>query len=225
MHARVVVDAAALRTGPGAAFRIVRIAAQGESFEVRERATRGYWFRVALADGSLAWIDGNSVYTHEVGRPSRGSRFMAYLFAPAPLLAAHGEVAVQWGLLHRSGLMAVRPTWLVAPTFGFEANLAAAVGSAGRLFMGGAGAIVNIFPAWPIVPFAVGGGGVVRAAPNADTFVLSAGTSSMLYAGGGLRFGFRKRLIVRIESRSYALFDADRLTSQQEVSLGLSAFF
>jgi hypothetical protein len=47
----------------------------------------------------------------------------------------------------------------------------------------------------------------------------------MLYGGGGLRFGFRHRLILRVEGRGYALFGADRLISQQEISGGLSAFF
>ncbi len=225
VYARVIVETTALRTGPGAGFRIVRIAEQGESFEVRERATRGYWFRVQMPDGSLAWIDGNTVFNHELGPRSRGSRFMALLFAPPPLMAAHGELAVQLGTLSGSGLMALRPTWLLAPTFGFEANLAASVGSAGRLFMAGAGGVVNIFPTWPVVPFFAVGGGFARAAPNADSFILNEGTSSMLYAGGGLRMGFRYRLIVRVEARSYAFFDADRLVAQQEVSGGLSAFF
>lgn len=225
VYARVIVEATALRTGPGAGFRIVRIAEQGESFEVRERATRGYWFRVQLPDGSLAWIDGNTVYNHEVGPRSRGSRFMAFLFAPPPLLSAHGELPVQLGVLSGSGFMALRPTLLLAPTFGFEANLAASVGSSGRLFMEGVGAVVNVFPSWPVVPFFAGGGGFAQSAPNADSFILESGTSSMLYAGGGLRLGFRYRLIVRVEARSYAFFDADRLVAQQEVSGGLSAFF
>lgn len=225
VYARVIVDATALRTGPGAGFRIVRIAEQGETFEVRERATRGYWFRVQLSDGSLAWIDGNAVYNHEVGPRSRGSRFMAFLFAPPPLLSAHGELAVQLGVLSGNGFMALRPTWLLAPTFGFEANLAASVGSAGRLFMGGIGPVFNIFPSWPIVPFFAGGGGFAKASPNADDFVLGSGVSSMIYAGGGLRMGFRYRLIVRVEARSYAFFEADRLVAQEEVSGGLSTFF
>ncbi len=225
VYARVIVDATALRTGPGAGFRIVRIAEQGETFEVRERATRGYWFRVQLPDGSLAWIEGSTVYNHEVGPRSQGSRFMLFLFAPPPLLSAHGELALQFGVLSGSGFMALRPTWLLAPTFGFEVNLAASVGSAGRLFMGGAGAVFNIFPSWPIVPFFAGGGGFAKASPNADSFVLGSGTSSMIYAGGGLRMGFRYRLIVRVEARSYAFFDADRLVAQEEVSGGLSTFF
>jgi hypothetical protein len=225
VYARVVVERAALRTGPGATFRLVRTAEQGETFPVRERAPRGYWLRVELPDGSAAYVQGDAVFTHEVGARSRRTRVLGKLFAPPPLLAAHGEVAISLGALADSGFMAARATWLLAPSFGFEGTLGAAVGSTGRIFLGGAGGIINLFPSWPVVPFMAAGGGGLYASPNADSFVLEEGTRSLLYGGGGLRFGFRHRLIVRVEARAYAFFDADRLLAQQEISGGLSAFF
>lgn len=225
VHARVVVEMAPLRTGPGPGFRIVRVANRGETFPVFERATRGYWLRVELPDGSSAYVQGDMVFTHEVGPPSRRARVLAKIFAPPPLLGAHGEIALSLGGMSGSGFMAVRPSWLLDPVFALEANLAASVGSAGRLFLAGAGGLINVFPSWPIVPFFAAGGGMAYAAPNAGSFVLEEGTRSMLYAGGGLRFAFRYRLILRVEGRSYAMFDADNLRAQQEISGGFSAFF
>jgi hypothetical protein len=225
VYARVVVERAALRTGPGATFRLVRSAEQGETFPVQERAPRGFWLRVELPDGTSAYVQGDAVYIHEVGERSRGARVLGKIFAPPPLLAAHGEISISLGALGQGGFMAVRPVWLLAPNFGFEANLAASVSSSGRLFLGGLGGVINLFPSWPVVPFAAAGGGFAYASPNADSFVLGSGSSSALYAGGGLRFGFRQRLIVRVEARGYAFFDANRLLAQQEISGGLSAFF
>jgi uncharacterized protein YgiM (DUF1202 family) len=225
VFARVVVETAALRTGPGATFRLVRVANQGETFPVRQRATRGYWLRVELPDGTLAYVQGDAVYMHEVSERSRSQRVLGKVFAPAPLLSAHAEIALSFGALGSSGFMAARPVWLLAPSFGFELNLAASVGSTGRLFMGGVGGIVNIFPNWPIVPFLAAGGGAVYASPNADSFVLEEGARSMIYAGGGLRFGFRHRIILRAEGRAYAFFNANQLFATQEISGGLSAFF
>jgi uncharacterized protein YgiM (DUF1202 family) len=225
VFARVVVETAALRTGPGATFQLVRVTKQGETFPVRQRATRGYWLRVELPDGTLAYVQGDAVYVHEVKERSRAQRALGKVFAPAPLLAAKAEIALSLGALGSSGFMAVRPVWLLAPSFGFEANLAASVGSTGRLFMGGAGGVVNIFPSWPIVPFLAAGGGAVYASPNADSFVLKEGTRSMIYAGGGLRFGFRYRIILRAEGRAYVFFNENQLVATQEISGGLSAFF
>lgn len=225
VFARVVVESAALRTGPGATFQLVRVAKQGETFPVRQRATRGFWLRLELPDGTLAYVQGEAVYMHEVGERSRAQRILGKVFAPAPLLAARGEIALSLGVLGESGFMAVRPVWLLSPSFGFEANLAASVGSSGRLYMGGAGGVVNVFPSWPVVPFLAAGGGTAYASPNADSFILEEGTRSMIYAGGGLRFGFRYRIILRAEGRAYAFFNANQLVATQEISGGLSAFF
>lgn len=225
VFARVVVETAALRTGPGATFQLVRVAKQGDTFPVRQRATRGYWLRLELPDGTLAYVQGDAVYVHEVSERSRARRILGKVFAPAPLLAARAEIALSLGVLGDSGFMAVRPVWLLGPSFGFEANLAASVGSSGRLYMGGAGGVVNVFPTWPVVPFLAAGGGAVFASPNADSFILEQGTRSMIYAGGGLRFGFRYRIILRAEGRAYAFFNANQLVATQEISGGLSAFF
>lgn len=225
VYVRVMVEAAPLRTGPNHKFRITRVASRGESFVVRARASQGYWFEVGLSDGSRAFVQGDMVQTIEVEPPSPRARRLAKIFAPPPLLSADGEIAVLLGALGQSGFMAVRPNILLAPSFGLEAQVAASVGTSGRLFMGGLGGLVNLFPNWPIVPFFVGGAGAVYASPNADSFVLEAGTRAMLYGGGGLRIGFKHHITVRIEARGYALFDEDNLQAQQEVSCGLAAFF
>lgn len=225
LYARVIVTRAPLRTGPGPDFRVIQLAAHDDSFRVRGRAPVGHWVEIALADGTPAYVQGDAVWlfdAHEGERPPHeGSR----IFAPPPLLRAHGEVAIVAGTLSGSGFLAVRPTYLVGPSFGFELSLAASVGGEGRLFLASVGGIVNLFPGWPVTPFFAVGGGGMYAAPNNDAFIFEAGGRSLAYGGGGLRFGFKRRIYVRIEGRGYALFDADHLTSQQEISGGLSAFF
>ncbi len=221
VYARVVAETAPLRTGPGHRFRIARVAKRGETFAIQARAARGYWLEVMLPDGSRAFVQGDMVLAEEAEAPSRRSR----VFAPPPIPNAHGEIAVVLGALGESGLLALRPNWLLAPVFAIEANLAANVGASGRLFMGGLGGLFNLFPAWPVTPFFAGGAGVAYALPNADSFVLQEGTRGMLYGGGGFRVHFRHHITVRVEARGYALFEEDALRAQQEISCGLSAFF
>jgi hypothetical protein len=220
--ARIVVPIAALRTGPGATFRVVRIAQEGEAFPVSARANRGYWLEVELPDGSHAYVAGDATYTYELG-PAAPAR--SRWFQPPPLPRAHGELAFTFGVLGANGFMTLRPAWLLAPTIGVEANLGAAIGSTGRLLLAGLGGIFNLLPRAPVVPFFAAGGGVVWASPNADTFLLDSGTRSAVYGGGGLRFGFRHHMVVRLEGRGYAFFTADALDTAREVSCGLSAFF
>jgi hypothetical protein len=135
------------------------------------------------------------------------------------------EIAATFGVMGGGGFMALRPTVLLAPEFGFELTGAATVSKGGRILMGGVGGIVNLFPKLPVVPYVVAGGGMAVSDPNADTFLLESGSVGMLYAGGGLRFGFRYKITIRIEARSYAFFDANRYKPQEEYSGGLTVFF
>ena len=224
VFARVIVDSTVARSGPGATYRRVHIAHRGDTFPVRERATRGYWFRVELPDGTSGWIPGDAVYNHEVSDDEAGG-FWSKIFAPPPLLVSSGELAVTAGVLGNGGLIALRPSLLLHASFGFEVNAAASVSAAGRLLMLGGGPIVNIFPQSPIVPFATVGGGIAISDPNADTFILQSGSTSMLYGGFGLRFGFRYRLTLRLEARAYAFYTPDRYVIRQELSGGITVFF
>ena len=49
--ARVVVDSADLRTGPGVSYRVLYTAHRGETFALDGRPGTGFWLRVLLPDG------------------------------------------------------------------------------------------------------------------------------------------------------------------------------
>jgi hypothetical protein len=226
VYARVVVDRAEVRAGPGATFRRIYAARRDEVFPVRGRATEGYWFQVELPDGTTGFIRGDVVYNHEIGPEEHGSgRFLPEVFAPPPLLEAHGEIALVGGALGSGGMVALRPTWLLDPSFGLEITAAAAVASGGRLLIAMVGPVVNVFPRSPVVPFFTLSGGIVSSSPNADTFLLDAGSVMGISAGAGLRIGFRFRLTLRLEARSYVMFETDRYVRQEEFSAGLTVFF
>lgn len=226
VYARVIVARTELRSGPGASYQRVRVAERGDTFRVVQRASTGYWFRVELPDGTFAWIHGDTVYNHQISREqaARG-RFLPEVFAPPPLPSATGELAVQFGVLgFFNGFMAIRPALNVAPELELELNLAGSVGDGGRLLIGSGGPLINLFPESPVVPFFTVGGGFALSDPNADTFLLESGMVGVLYGGGGLRFGFRYRITIRIEGRGYAFFDENRITGLVEISGGLTVF-
>ncbi|HKU43284.1 MAG TPA: SH3 domain-containing protein [Polyangiales bacterium] len=225
VFARVVVDRAEVRAGPGATYRRIYAARRDEVFPVRGRATQGYWFQIELPDGTTGFIRGDLVYNHEIGPEQRTSRFLPEVFAPPPLLEAHGEIALVGGALGGGGMLALRPTWLLDPSFGFELSAAAAVARGGRLLLAMVGPVVNVFPRSPIVPFFTVATGIVGSSPNADTFLLDAGSVMGISAGAGLRIGLRFRLTLRLEARSYVMFETDRYVRQEEFSAGLTVFF
>jgi hypothetical protein len=225
-YARVIVESTDVRTGPGVGYRRLYVARRGEVFPIRARGTQGYWFQIVLPDSTHGFVAGDHVHTHEIGEGGPHSeRFLPWLFAPPALPAAQGEIAITGGLLGGGGMIAVRPSLLLEPSFGFELNAMAVVAQGGRLWMATAGPIVNLLPSSPIVPFATLQGGVAASSPNADSFLLGDGSIATLSAGAGLRFGFHYRLTLRIEVRSHAFFEPDRVISQEEFCAGLTVFF
>ncbi len=225
-YARVIVETAVVRSGPGTAYRRLYVASRGDVLPIRARASQGYWFLVELPDSTRGFIAGDHVYAHEVvGTPDRGGRFLPWLFAPPALPGARGEVAVTGGVLAGGGLVAVRPSLLLDPAFGFELNAMAVVAEGGRLWMATGGPLFNLLPSWPIVPFATVQAGITASSPNADSFLLGSGSIATLSAGAGLRFGFHYRITLRVEARSYAFFEPDRMISQEEFCAGLTVFF
>ena len=225
-YARVIVDSAPVRSGPGPTFRRLHVAQRGEVYPIHARSTQGYYFLVELPDSTRGYISGESVFTFEVaGEAESQGRFLSWLFAPPPLPGATGEVAVTGGVLAGGGMIALRPSFLLNPAFGVEVNAMAVVAPGGRLWVATGGPIFNLLPHAPIVPFATLQGGVTASSPNADTFLLGSGSIATLSAGFGLRLGFHYRLTLRLEARAYAFFEPDRFVSQEEFSAGLTVFF
>lgn len=225
-YARVIVERSEVRTGPGGGYRRLHVAQRGEVFPIRARATRGYWLLIELPDSTHGFVAGDHVYTYEVaGDETRSGRFLPWLFAPPALPAAHGEIAISGGVLGGGGMIAIRPSFLLDPAFGIELNAMAVVAEGGRLWLGTIGPLFNLLPSSPIVPFATVQGGVTASSPNADSFLLGSGSIATLSAGAGLRFGFHYRITLRLEARSYAFFEPDRMLSQEEFCAGLTVFF
>jgi hypothetical protein len=202
------------------------VAQRDEVLPIRARATRGYWLVIELPDSTRGFVAGDHVYSFEVsGEDASSIRFMPWLFAPPALPGAHGEIAITGGILGRGGMMAIRPSFLLDPAFGFELNAMAVVAEGGRLWMGTLGPLFNLLPSAPIVPFVTVQGGVTASSPNADSFLLGSGSIATLSAGAGLRFGFHYRITLRLEVRSYAFFEPDRMISQEEFCAGLTVFY
>jgi hypothetical protein len=224
-YARVLVDTTSILAGPDPSYRKIMSAHRDALLPVRARASRGYWLEVELPDGTSGFIRGDTVYVTTVSdAEANAGRFLPAVFAPPPLVEAHGEVALVGGVLGSGGLIALRPSWLLSPNFGFEATAAAAVAQGGRLLIAMLGPFVNLFPEAPVVPFFNLAGGVIASSPNADTFLLQSSSLVSVSAGAGLRIGFRYRLTLRLEARSYVFFETDRYVREEELSAGLSVF-
>ncbi|MBV9945983.1 MAG: hypothetical protein JOZ69_03955 [Myxococcales bacterium] len=232
--ARVIVDAAELRTGPGVSYRVVYLAHRGETLAIDGRPSAGFWLRVILPDGRIAYMLGDeaqpfAVTPGEPGAPSRPG-----LFAPPPLVGSRGGLALVGGVLsipvasgavQRFGYVEARPSLVLHETVALEAFVGDGLTSDGAQVLYGGGVSVYLAPRWIVCPFVGLFAGGISVLPNPDSFVLKREDLYLARAGGGVLFALRNRILVRLEATELSLFSADTYKNAQTYSGGLGVYF
>ena len=232
--ARIVVDTADLRTGPGVSYRVIYTAHRGETLALDGRPGAGFWLRVLLPDGRIAYALGDelqpfAVRPGEAEAPSRPG-----IFSPPPLTGALGGLAIVGGAFHTPltggknatyGYLEARPSLVLDRTLSLDAFVGDALTSDGSEILYGGGATVYLAPSWAVCPFAAIGGGGLSVFPNSDSFVLKRQDLYAARAGGGLLIALRWRILVRLEVTNLTLFTADSFMNAQTYAGGLGVFF
>jgi hypothetical protein len=232
--ARVTVDAADLRTGPGVSFRVIYTAHRGETLAIDGRPGTGFWLRVLLPDGRTAYALGDevqafSVDPHEKGAPSRPG-----ILAPPPLtgsraglslLGGAAYIPLESGGRHAYGYIEARPSLVLDRTVTLDGFVGDILTSNGAEVIYGASASIYLAPAWPLCPFLDLGGGGLSVIPNSDSFVLQPAQYYLARAGGGLLLAFRTRIMVRVEVTNLTIFNAQTYMNAQTFAGGLGVYF
>lgn len=231
-YLRVIAQRSPVHTGPGAEYRSIYFAERGEVFEVLERGTKGYWFRVRLEDGTTGWIFGDSVFPFEVGEPEKVGIFgrmwrgvKSAVLAPPAVVNASANLSFSAGILDTDGVFLLRPAWIIDPTFAVEAFLGLTPRSEKDIFVGGFGWTLRLIPDASFAPFVNASIGAAHIRPKADNFVDKEETLMALIAGGGFEITFKKQISLRLDARNWTLFDPDQASNGLELSGGLATFF
>jgi opacity protein-like surface antigen len=231
-YLRVISQRAPVHTGPSAQYREIYVAERGDVFEVLERGTRGYWFRIALDDGTTGWIFGELVFPFEVVEESApgffsrvGGGIRRALLGPSPVPYSDVEISFSAGIIDREGAFLLRPAWLLDRYFALEAFIGLSPRRQEDLFLGGIGWTLRLAPGAAIGPFVNAGLGLGHLRPKADVFLDERETLYALAVGGGFEITFKKQITVRLDFRNWTLFDPDQASNGQEYSGGLAIFF
>lgn len=232
--ARIVVDSADLRTGPGVSFRVIYTAHRGETLALDGRPGSGYWLKVILPDGRSAYALGDEVEPFAVGSDEKGAPSRPGFFAPPPLEGAHGGLAIVGGVFNgpttngsreSMGYLEARPSIVLHKTLSLDGFLGDALTSNGSEIIYGGGATVYLFPSFVLCPFVGIGGGGISIFPNSDSFVLKREDLFVARAGGGLLFALRSRILVRLEFTNLTLFNSESYKNAQTYAGGFGVYF
>lgn len=226
VFARVVVDEAELRAGPGASYRVLHRAVRGDSLLVTRREGGGYWLEVQLPDGRTGYLLGEVVEPVAVAEGSAERAGAPGFFAPPALEDAAAGFALLGGAYAGDGYAELRPALVLAPSIAFEPYGGLALGDEEKRFVFGAGFMLNLAPDWAVAPYVLLGAGGARDDPNSsDEFVRKATSRWHARAGGGLLLSLRWRILVRVEATNLVLFTEDSYENVQGYLGGLGTYF
>ena len=223
--ARVVVAETALRSGPGVSHRVVYVAHRGETFGIEGREGPGFWLRVVLPDGRVAYALGDTVEPISVDSDAPDAPSRPGFFAPPALQEAHGGFALAAGLFDGGGYVEMKPAWVLAPSVAIEPYAGIVLSTEGRRFLYGGGGTLNFAPDWAIAPYVHLGAGGLTTSPNQDAHVLKGGTVAHARAGGGLLVSLRWRVLLRLEAMNLVLFAPDSKRNVQSYIAGFGTYF
>ena len=231
-YLRVIAQKAPVHSGPSGSYREVFIAERGQVFQVLERGTRDYWFKVELEDGTNGWILGDMVYPFDVGPPGEdgvftrmGKAIKSTILGPSPIGNANVGLSFSAGLLDKEGLYLLRPSWLIDPYWAIEGFAGLSPRAEKDVFLGGLGFVLRLVPGAVVGPYASLGLGAAHIRPKADNYVDPEETLMALGAGGGLEITFKKQITLRLDARNWSLFNQNHANNGQEYSGGLAIFF
>jgi hypothetical protein len=230
-YVRVIAQKAPVHSGPSGSYRVVYLAERGNVFQVLERGSRDYWFKIELEDGTSGWILGDVVFPFDVGPEDAGvftrmgRAIRRAILGPSPVAYANVGLSFSAGILDREGLFLFRPSWLIDPYWALEGFAGLSPRAAKDVFLGGLGFVLRMAPGSVICPYASVGIGAAHIRPKADNFVDPEETLMALSAGGGIEITFKKQITLRIDARNWSLFDQNTTANGQEYSAGLAIFF
>lgn len=222
--ARVIVAETELRSGPGISHRVIHRAQRGDTLLIEGREGAGFWLQVALPDGRVGYVLGDTVEPVAVGEDEENAPAKPGFFAPPALQEARAGFALTGGVNDRDGYVELKPALVLAPAIAIEPYIGLALHKEGRRIIYGAGGTLNLAPDWAIAPYVHIGAGGMHEDPK-DEFIKSARTTFHARAGGGVLISLRWRVLLRLEATNMVLFTADSYENVQTYLGGLGTYF
>jgi len=210
-----------LHTGPGRGYPVFHVVERGAAVEILKRRTD--WFLVRTEDRREGWVSREQMLqtlqpTGELTTFQDGSR---------EHFAQHRwEAGVQAGDFDGASVISVYGAWLFNPSLQVDVTLSHVLGEFSNSYLANVGITHVVVPEWRVSPTVTLGTGVIHTEPQSTIAELEDRTDQVGYVGAGVRAYLARRMLVRLDYRSYVLFTSrDDNEEIDEWKLGLAFFF
>ena len=231
-YLRVIAQKTSIHSGPGPGYRVVGYGERNQVFQVLERGTNSYWFKIEMEDGTTGWIVGDAVYPFDVGPEDEAGAFTKMgraikraVLGPSPIPYSNVGISFSAGFLQNEGVFMFRPSWIIDPYWALEGFAALSPRAEKDVYMAGLAFVLRLVPGAVITPYAILNLGWAHISPKADNFVDPRENDMALGAGGGLEITLKKQITLRLEALEWSLFTQNHATDSQEYTGGLAIFF
>ena len=198
---------------------------RGDTFLIEGREGSGFWLKVVLPDGRVAYVLGDTIETVAAGPGAPEGAVKPGFFAPPALEEAHGGFALCGGIFDRDGYVELKPAFVLAPAVSIEPYVGLAMQTDARRLLYGLGASLDLAPNWAVAPYVTIGAGGLRDQPSAQFTGNKTRNLFHARAGGGLLVSLRWRILFRFEATNTILFTEDSYRNVQSYVGGLGTYF
>ncbi len=210
-----------LRTGPGRGYPVFYVVEAGEAITVTRRRTE--WFEVVAPRGKKGWVhrealeltldpDGFAIRVEDSSFGSYSNRRF--------------EMGVMDGVFGSADVISVYGAYAITPNISTELAVSQGIGTFADNVFATVNVVHQFFPDKRITPFFTLGGGVLRTSPNATLVEVEDRTDEIAFAGVGLRAYATRRMLLRLEYKTYVIFTSrDDNQEIDEWKAGISFFF
>jgi len=210
-----------LRTGPGRGYPIFYVAERGEQIEVLKRRTD--WFKIRIERDKEGWVNQSQLArTFDLnGEPTDVPSYTLEDYADRSW-----EVGVLYGDFGGANVVSTFGAYTMTPNLSVELWLSEVLGRFSNSQLVNANIVHTLFPERRFSPLFTLGTGVINTEPKGTIVATEDRTDNVAHVGIGLRTYVTRRLLFRVEYKSYVVFTSrDDNEEVSEWKAGFSFFF
>ena len=210
-----------MHTGPGRGYPVFHVVSREEWIEILRNRTD--WFQVRTETGVEGWVPRAQML---LTLNPDGSHVQIKEASLEDFIVRKWEVGALGGDFGGAAIIAFYGGYHFTENISVEAGLSQALGNVSSSLLLSAALVQEPFPEWRISPFFTLGTGIIATTPKASLALTQDRSDTFALYGFGVRMHLTKRLIARLDYKSYVILTSRNNNEEvDEWKAGFAFFF